>query len=377
MKKLLYLFVLSLICLACDSSSDQTASTKTLQISMDTVVVDAKEEFLYLNAVLSKSSVSPDKRYLYNFNDKLSYIEKIDLASLELISTHPFEKEGPNGIGSYVFRFKQIAEEQFLIQSFEESGLFSLDGTLLKKLETRADKISGHSFRADESMTAAMLNPEQTKLYTIFQSFLNKSFSFGIIDLETNTFEAIELPAYQKDFEAYHLSWVQDGKTMVVIPPQFKITTQADRAIISSNVTTDIYTIDLKTDSVTHYSYENPLSKNAKSTTTQNVANDEAGFRQLVSDYDSQITFEPPVWDETSQQFYRFSYAQYEEEIAGETVTKAEVFLTILDKDFQVVHSIALPNYEKAVPFHFVKDGQIWIFENVNDELGFIRLTIK
>jgi len=31
---------------------------------------------------------------------------------------------------------------------------------------------------------------------------------------------------------------------------------------------------------------------------------------------------------------------------------------------------------DKRPNFHFVKDGKIWIFENIDDELAFVRLSI-
>jgi hypothetical protein len=33
-------------------------------------------------------------------------------------------------------------------------------------------------------------------------------------------------------------------------------------------------------------------------------------------------------------------------------------------------------SFSGQFPKHFVKDGNIWIYENINDELGFVVLTM-
>ncbi|EOZ98047.1 hypothetical protein A33Q_1554 [Indibacter alkaliphilus LW1] len=48
-----------------------------------------------------------------------------------------------------------------------------------------------------------------------------------------------------------------------------------------------------------------------------------------------------------------------------------------MNKEFEVLHEIKVPQLTKSPNFHFVKDGMIWIFENVDDEVSFIRIKVS
>jgi hypothetical protein len=64
---------------------------------------------------------------------------------------------------------------------------------------------------------------------------------------------------------------------------------------------------------------------------------------------------------------------------------KSNIYLTALDKDLNLLGEILVPQLTKkpAKPFsekfprHFAKDGKIWIYENINDEMGFVVLTMS
>lgn len=47
-----------------------------------------------------------------------------------------------------------------------------------------------------------------------------------------------------------------------------------------------------------------------------------------------------------------------------------------MDKDLNIVKEIFLEQYSKNPPSHFFVDNKIWLYENMDDELGFVRITI-
>lgn len=55
----------------------------------------------------------------------------------------------------------------------------------------------------------------------------------------------------------------------------------------------------------------------------------------------------------------------------------AKVYITVYDKDFQLKAEGQLPEFQESPRFHFAKDGKIWIFQNIEDEMGFIRFTLE
>lgn len=57
--------------------------------------------------------------------------------------------------------------------------------------------------------------------------------------------------------------------------------------------------------------------------------------------------------------------------------SSAKIYLSVYDKNFNLVAESKIPQLTKRVSRHFAKDGKIWIFENIEDEMGFVRLSIS
>jgi hypothetical protein len=58
-------------------------------------------------------------------------------------------------------------------------------------------------------------------------------------------------------------------------------------------------------------------------------------------------------------------------------VKGAKVVLSVYDFDLNVLGESELPQWNKIPKFHFVKDGKIWVFENIDDEMSFVRLSVN
>lgn len=52
------------------------------------------------------------------------------------------------------------------------------------------------------------------------------------------------------------------------------------------------------------------------------------------------------------------------------------MFISIFDKDLNLLAETLVPERTAPPKRHFLKDGKIWIFENIADELAFIRSKI-
>ncbi|HSI75439.1 MAG TPA: DUF4221 family protein, partial [Lunatimonas sp.] len=89
-----------LLFLSCGGKVEKTVESSQLTFSMDTVIVDSKGKFLFLNWELTTACISKDGDVLYNFNIQDPSLETIDLNKIELTSIQPFDKEGPNGVGN-------------------------------------------------------------------------------------------------------------------------------------------------------------------------------------------------------------------------------------------------------------------------------------
>lgn len=100
MKNLTFLLFCILTCSACktDSESDQFSDTLSFTYEIDTVRIDAKGEFLFLNMGLYMSDYDPKTDLLYNLNPETSRMEVIDLEKTELKELIQYDQDGPNAV---------------------------------------------------------------------------------------------------------------------------------------------------------------------------------------------------------------------------------------------------------------------------------------
>ncbi|EON78514.1 hypothetical protein ADIS_0983 [Lunatimonas lonarensis] len=61
----------------------------------------------------------------------------------------------------------------------------------------------------------------------------------------------------------------------------------------------------------------------------------------------------------------------------SESVNSSTIYLTVFDKNLEMLEESKIPELNKVPGTYFVKYGAIWIFENMEDELGFLRLKIE
>ncbi|WP_332912663.1 DUF4221 family protein [Algoriphagus boritolerans] len=169
----LALFAVALIAFSCGSNvSKDSASSNVLEdinFTIDTVVVNPGEEIINLASGLRLSDLSPDKRTLYLLDDKDKSLSVIDLEELKLLRKLPFEREGPNGIGQYLYAVQLLPDEQFLFSGFQNTGIYSFQGEKLETIKISAADVEGMN-EADENSIWNGLKISSDKKYLFFAS---------------------------------------------------------------------------------------------------------------------------------------------------------------------------------------------------------------
>jgi hypothetical protein len=61
--------------------------------------------------------------------------------------------------------------------------------------------------------------------------------------------------------------------------------------------------------------------------------------------------------------------------IEGEDSFESKVYLFAYDADLNLLGETLLENLTSTPRFYFFKDGKLWSYANVNDELGFAVFT--
>lgn len=128
--------------------------------------------------------------------------------------------------------------------------------------------------------------------------------------------------------------------------------------------------------------FENGWMPREKETVFPEKINDRLLFQELIRESLAEISYNSPIWDESRQVYLRFSYElEYEKDASpppGQLLPKpsgARVYLTVYDANLNLLQEYRVPVLNKAPSYHFSKDGKIWIFENMEDEMGFVRLS--
>ncbi|WP_143959842.1 DUF4221 family protein [Litoribacter populi] len=379
MKNVLVLMFLFFIVAACSKSEEGERPDGGLAVSQDTVMVDAGEDILYLKTGLYQSVLSQDRRYLYNFDADRSQVEKIDLEELKLVGATPYEKEGPKGVGQYVYRIFSAPSDEFFILSFDRGGIFDQQGNKKKSVSLKPQDLTGDELKVNENLFSGIIpNSAPNKLYGTFSNFHEEEFYFGVIDMEEKSLKKVTFPEqeYQKD---YFFSWVNEkGMPMVMMGPNYFVNHAKDKIFITNNVDNSIHIYNPEDGLVEKKEMDNQLFAHRKTGKYKKTIDSQEEFNKAMTDFKKEIAFSQPVWDEKNERFLRFSYlTESKQDAEGNNKSSSKVWLSAFDTDLNLLGETFLEGLTKIPAHHFVKDGQIWMFENMDDELGFVRFTVE
>lgn len=381
MKHLVFLVLFGLLVGCGGSDKGRNSNEVRLTVQIDTVIVDPAEEILFLNWGLDQSQLSKDRQYLYNFNRNDFTLEKIDLDKLSLIDKIPLEKEGPNGIGGDLYSFYLLDDDSILLTSGRKNSYSDYNGAILSRFEygeigNEEDQLS------DEEWIRSIAIPKDAphKIYGLIDHYVKEEMYLGIFDLRSNEVRRIQLPGFDK-FKNYEINF-DDGTNRFGLGTSKRILAVEDKIIIGNNVTSRLWILDVNTDSLDIISFAPELTSSEKTGKHPLLINDKRQMDDVYQAIFEEVTFLHPVWDADNERYYRFSLiasfenSQPEEGSRLPSPSGTSVFLTVMDNEFQIIAETPLPMFDKYPSHHFVKDGKIWMFENIGDEMGFVRLSI-
>lgn len=352
-----------------------------LSFSLDTVYVDPGDEILYLQDNLYLSDLSADKSYLINFNRKDLIAERINLDELKLEKLIPFEKEGPNGTPTYFSRFSLNHKEQLLIWSYQFYSIFDQNAKKVKDLgleKIAADYLAGSDFYP----SMLFEDPEQPdRILGVFISWKDRTYFILDFDLNGKKFKKTDLPEMDK-LQEYNTDILMDGQAMGSYGVAVHSIAINGKIILSNNSFNEVVIYDTNRDSTYVKSWDTPLLGTRKNYTPPKQVDYSSGQREeVVRDSMEEINYGYLVWDETQKRFYRFSITQQfgeeKDEYGQYIATGTDVYLTIFDENLNILAESLVPQLAAPPNKHFVKDGKIWLFANMEDEMAFVQLAIE
>lgn len=369
---------------SCGTNTEKQANFTQMTFSLDTVMVDSGDEIINLRGGLWSSTINSDQSKLYLWDFQAFTLDIISLDELILERKVPFEKEGPNGVGSNVNWMSLPDDNQILLANFEGMGLFELNGNKLSDLKLEKDKFEGDSLLDGEIFQSKSfaLAGGSVVYGLLVNPWKSAKKIMSKVDFESKTIKKMKLPG-EAELPEYTVELNSD-QMMTSITSEKTVQKFGNKLVISSTGYTDLYVLDLENDSVYHVDYSPQLSPKAKKGGYPSEVKSVEHLREVIQSIHAEINFQPLIWDEINKRFYRFSFETSPMEntdwplfLSAEGKPLSKLYLSILDEDFNLLGESDLSHLGSVPTYAFVKDGKIWYYVNVDDELGFVRMTIN
>lgn len=380
MKRLLTIPLLALLA-ACGGKESESTEHKNilenLTYSVDTVVVNAADDFLVIPYGPGFMGFTQNKERLWFFeNDPLKLVQ-VDLNELKLVSKTEFEKEGPNGIGPYISDFQIGPNGELAIQSYISYAKFNTAGEITENLKIIPEDIDSELANDYSKLyQRAFYDFEQNKVYTQPYKEGTADKQLFIIDPRSKKVTAVPIPEMKSvsDFSRTYVA-ESDGNGMIYFFAAFDyIEKENGQLFISAAPMSGFYRLNPKTDSVEFVDIQHKTVPNKWNITLMEAYNDASAFEEDQRKVYEQLNYMAIKWDETREMYLRFGVMTYLAENRADPSTY-EIYFFAYDKEFNVLGETKIEGLKEVPSSYFWKDGKIYSYVNVDDELGFAVFT--
>ncbi|MBB6326427.1 hypothetical protein FHS59_002055 [Algoriphagus iocasae] len=377
MKKLSYFLFLALFSCGGNENSESSNSNilEDLTFSVDTVMIDPGEELLVISSgyqLKSSSSFSEDNRFLYIFNHQDHVIAKVDLNELKLRDFFSFEKEGPNGTGPYVQNQQVLPEEQFLITGYQLAGVFERTGNKVQNFNLNTEEFSG----LDENTpfgNQLILASGANWLFSLSGLFNQGGKDLVKLSPSEKTGKLIDLSGLDIA-DNYFVALHSDQGSMFSVP-QFNLQEINGKLYITTEVTSSLYQYDYQNDLLHLVTFDHQIVPPAKTGKLKKEVTSRDEFNDEMLKSSSQVSFEKLLWDEKTNRFFRLGRKVLLDDPSDANSYSFEYYLFVYDKELNLLGEKYLDGVTDQLAFYFLKEGKLWSYVNVEDELGFAVFT--
>ncbi|SNS59427.1 protein of unknown function [Belliella buryatensis] len=377
MKNLYCAFLVVILFYSC---SDQKKSNILLDsrytFSFDTLMVDPGEDLIFMGVGFMGATFDNDKNYFFKLGGNTPRIEKINTNTFKLEEVIEFDQEGPNGIGSYIIDIKSKSNEDLVLLSYQQLGVFNKNGD--RDFNIRPLLLEFENLDKREQIDPlAIISDKNNTLYLQINSNASGDTFLGKVDLENDTLEKLLIPGfdYNKNFR---ISFIVD-RSGAIHDTRSKMQLIDDDVYLTSRYMNSIAKYDTKADTLIMYTYDPILTADRKTAKYKTEQGSFQGYQDEVMKLEKEITFGQLYWDDQRKNFYRFSQIGKSsfDELGKEKVDSYQVYFTILSENFQVLDVQEIENLKKMPEFALVKDSKIWMDINVEDEFGIVQMSIN
>jgi hypothetical protein len=374
MKKLpIYLLILTLF--SCGGDPETSKATRDLEITyeIDTVMVDPGDHFFFLNWGLGIADVSADKKMLFNLNPQTFLLEIVDLDALALKETVQLEKEGPNGVGGgFISKLQVLDNGNLLLFDFQKIFEITPKGELVRSYEFDKSKLSGYDFgETDEVETMGIFSPDGKRFIGQLtdEDFKKPAKGLAFVDTETMEIQVEETDAISK-LDEYRIMFEMGGNSMMSTGEQVFMDVIDGDFVFSNTGFNEIYVYDFDADSLIHHQYQAQLSSNERILDYPQRVESREALMEVMKQKNEQVRFGPLIPQPEKNLIWRLTKDK-DRMIADSVIYKNVV--TVFDSDYQMLHEEVVEKFPGS-NMSFFKDGMLYAYINLDDEMAFVRV---
>jgi len=342
-----------------------------LALKIDTLLIDSNNKIIYLKDDLLLSTLMMDSSILYNFNYELSKLEKINLKKGILERIIHLEKEGPNGIGDFHSSLVSNDDSLLVFKGLNDFYFLNRNGDFLKKLRL------GHLFFEGEELQGKSIfsgfYASNNLFYLIIQDWNTNEVNLLFYNLREDKYELFEIPELELSNSGSVV--IKIVKSLFNMRPRFSIDQMYDGIAVSNKSYPLIFYYANK---VKTHQIINPPSKFYNDVTpvesVPEVYGEEEGMK-FMADLEKRMNFLPPIWDEGSNKILRWGYKR-SSEYKFVDVPEYDNYLFVIDSAFNMEKEYHFPQIRIKPRKIFLADNKIFLYNNFEDELGFIRVWL-
>lgn len=371
------LLAVSASCASKERAENNTPNSVEFSYEVDTVMVDAGDQFIHLNWQLTTSDLSDDEKYFYNFKTGANDpgLEVLDLENLMLERIIPMNLDGPNALRSpYVSHVYLLADETFYLSDSYEVYHFDQEGNKLSTLSYAKQEFKGEKLPEDKRIQLnETLSADGKTLLALYggQKMGDPAEGLALFDLENKTVIYKPLDV-SKDLDKYQSVLYYNGEQpMSMILASIHLQLRNDSLIYSNTAQNKIFFYNLKTDSLSSKDFSSKYTSSEAAGNYQKQTDSEEEFREIMKEKDKEVNYGRLFFDDQNGVYWRFAKGM--DRMKGDTMTYKTV-LTAFDSQFNQLHEELLPS-EFILPYkYFTRKGMIYIYLNIDDELAFVRI---
>lgn len=377
--KYLIAFLVIFIAFSCQKEHGKEFIGK-MQYVVDTVIVDSNGQIFDLSNDILKSDLNEGNSSLFLFNRFDHSIDLIDLDSLKIVRKFLFEAEGSEGIGEIVNFINLVQDSLVFIKSYNNSGVFDLNGKSIKRIDwINSVGSKGETF-GDFPKIQKAINSVGLRVFGITYDNYGRNVFLDILSAQENEVSRVEIDA-EKSYHDFVLA-IDDPAGYFYLDPLVFLGYENDFILVSHQFSNEVYLFNPDGSFYKTAQYEPAITpKRAKDPNAKSITS----FEEIKEKYQfllEQVTFGPPVWDREKKRYMRLSASRIFSDIRSSEhallpdLDKVKVFLTVFDQEFNLISEVHIPELSRENVKYFAKDGKLWVFQNIDDELGFVVLTI-